>query len=56
MNLDIEQGWHIECYRCSNEAFTEGGEADDATVEFLEMGWRQHDDGYQICPQCWGLP
>ena len=50
--LDVEQMWVICCWRCSHEA-TGGDTKSEAIESFLSMGWKQAEDGYQACPECW---
>lgn len=58
--LDVEQGWKIQCWRCTNQGFAaidqQTPTRDRALELFREVGWQKDADGYQMCPQCWGEP
>lgn len=51
--LTVQAGHSIECFRCSNDAFTDSPDATDARDEFHIQGWRSVD-GFQMCPSCLG--
>jgi hypothetical protein len=51
VKLYIETVWLIECWRCANNSTTDT-DTKDARAEFKEAGWKQTQDGYQLCPSC----
>lgn len=55
--LVIVTGFHVDCYRCAETAFIEeSGQVtkEQAQALLLNVGWGAYDDGYQMCPKCWG--
>lgn len=49
--LDIEECYHIDCWRCNTDEYVpEVGEG-DAKHHFDQKGWRMAN-GLQTCPDC----